>query len=298
MGSDKERPIPLFTSLPPSMSRLDSNGSEIGPAYAQACLESWVDSGFFPISLNSQSEEILHPEKRDAIDMRTLSRDANDQFGKPLPFLSDILEEMRNSQPGIVALVNSDIFLNFSSEDKFRLQNLKPGECVVAKREDISSIEARSGTEFPYGYDFFAFHTCDIPSLKSDSFVLGKPWWDHFLPLCFLLRGMRSVNLSQDSVLHLLHDERWVPGDYIFIGDKFSDEIKEQRNYLPFDGSFGRNYISELERLTRKKGVLRAFEFGFAKRFMYKSDLKTISSLRQMGRLNRQAIEAWRQSAE
>ena len=50
-------PIPLLTSLPPRMKRLDASGRDIGADYAAACRDSWIASGFRPVTV----EEVAAP---------------------------------------------------------------------------------------------------------------------------------------------------------------------------------------------------------------------------------------------
>src|ERR1700730_10574743 len=52
--------IPLITSIPPAISRLDAKGVEIGEAYQLACIESWKRAGFEPVSVNSKDETFEH----------------------------------------------------------------------------------------------------------------------------------------------------------------------------------------------------------------------------------------------
>ena len=201
--------IPLFTSIPASLRRRDSAGVDIGPDYLSRCVESWRKCGFQPISVNSQDEEIFPLAGELGVQRLPVSRDARELCGKPLVFLTDLIAAACSFTNGPVVITNSDILLDISNETLDRIAAIQPGECLVAKRVDIESVEARAGSEYRFGYDFFAYHTRDLRRFAEGDFVFGAPWWDHFLPITMFLRGVTQINASKGFAYHLVHSERW-----------------------------------------------------------------------------------------
>lgn len=219
-------PIPLFTSLPPRMARQTVLGDEIGEDYARRCFGSWVASGFRPVTVNARSESISPLYRALGVETRRLDRDASAICGRPLPYFADLIEEMRASGPGVVALTNADIQLRLTPADLTRIRTLKRGECVVAHRVDVDYPEMTTGPEYDPGFDFFALHAEDLPAIRDCPLVFGLPWWDHFLPLLLLMRGLRRVDISIGSVVHLQHDDRWDPQSWQRMGADFLPTLR------------------------------------------------------------------------
>lgn len=226
MADRLAEPIPLFTSLPPRMSRQNGSGRNVGEEYANACLESWLACGFRPVTVNARSESLPLLYRRHEIEARKTARDASVLCGKPLPYLADLLLEMRSVSNGLVALTNADIFLRLTPQDREKVQGLKQGECVVSSRIDVDDPADISGRQYPNGFDFFVFHIEDLPDITTSNLVFGQPWWDHFLPLFLLLSGNTCIPISGDAIVHLRHTERWEKRIWSELGDNFVPSLK------------------------------------------------------------------------
>jgi hypothetical protein len=208
-GGSALRPIPLVTSIPPRFSRKDDAGVDIGPGYLLRCVESWRKSNFEPISINAQSEEIYPLAGELGVRCVHVSRDARELCGKPLAYLTDLIAAACTLADGPVAITNSDILLDVPDDVCETIAAIRPGQCLVAKRVDIESVDARAGSEYRYGYDFFVYHTHDLRSFAEGDFVFGAPFWDHFLPITMFLRGVKQISGSKGFAYHLVHSERW-----------------------------------------------------------------------------------------
>ncbi len=201
--------VPLLTSIPPRFARRDGSGVDVGPAYAAQCVRSWRECGFEPHTVNAAAEESAGLIGSEAIRRLDVARDARPLCGKPLVWLDDLLRAARSVSDGPVAITNADILLEPAAEAARLVAALRPGQCVVAKRVDVPTLGARDGQAYPEGYDFFAFHVEDLRGLGESPFVFGLPWWDQYLPIALLLRGVRPVPLPGPFAYHLLHQERW-----------------------------------------------------------------------------------------
>ena len=138
-----------------------------------------------------------------------VSRDARELCGKPLVYLTDLIAAACSVTDGPVIITNSDILLDVPGDTLDRISAIQPGECVVGKRVDIQSIDVREGCEYGGGYDFFAYHTRDLRNFTEGDFILGAPWWDHFLPISMFLRGVRQIGAKRRFAYHLVHTDRW-----------------------------------------------------------------------------------------
>src|SRR5574339_77765 len=126
--------IPLFTSIPPRISRQAPDGSEIGREYAQQCIASWRKSGFHPITLNAGDEAVSELVQSEGIERLSMPQNARERFGRPLVYLDDFIRVARARTDGVVAIVNSDILLDMEPEMFGQLPALQPGYGLFSKR--------------------------------------------------------------------------------------------------------------------------------------------------------------------
>lgn len=231
--------IPIFTSIPPRFVRLDNTGTDIGTNYLSRCVHSWRDNNFEPMSINADIER--QPEILNDLAIRRINvgRNAQELCGKPLVYLSDFVRSACEIANGPVAITNSDILLDISSETLEKFNKIKPGQCFVAPRIDISSIESREGREYRYGYDFFVYHSQDLDKLMESQFVFGLPWWDHFLPVVMYSQGVRQIGADRMFAYHLLHNERWDWQLWIHLGRQYVDLMLNKSDYK--EGEYIRN---------------------------------------------------------
>lgn len=290
-----EEPIPLFTSLPPRMKRFDAGDKDISDAYAMACVSSWIDSGFKPVTVNSRMESpcILdaHEDAHEAVEKRLLDRDARGLYGRPFPYLSDMLAEMRRHGPGVIALTNADIMLRLSADCQRTIRGLMPGQCVVCKRMDVDSPKALQGRPYSSGFDFFAFRTEDLAGLETGELALGVPWWDHYLPLWFYLSGKDRVAIGGASVVHLEHEERWDKKMWFSVGAQVLPMLSGQ-----FDRAAAAPrvapYLTEASRAERVAGLdyLRYLKGQFSESGRRRNAKR---GLLRLSRLNVRTLDAW-----
>jgi hypothetical protein len=240
--------IPLVTSIPPRISRQAPDGTEIGREYALQCIRSWRDSGFYPVSVNADSECVSELIDAEEIRLVTVERTSMDQYGKPLVYLGDFVRAASSVADGPVVLTNSDILIDMPEDTRKQIANLQPGQCVVSRRLDISTADSRTGDEYAFGYDFFAFHTRDLGEFSNDEFVFGLPWWDHFLPIHMLLRGLRLLPVEGPFAFHLAHDDRWDLDNWILLGRKFLKAVMDQSSGRRQDAALAGDYARRCER--------------------------------------------------
>jgi hypothetical protein len=240
--------VPLITSFPPFITRIDESGREIGEAYGAKCVSSWIGSGFRPVSANFSGEPSHTLLEQFSIERVNVDRNAKDVVGKPLIYIADmILVANRLNVYGPVVLTNSDILLKLTRQDFAKIAGLKAGQCIVCKRIDVMHADDQCGVVYEHGFDFFVFHSHDLANFPESEFVFGAPWWDHFLPLIMYLRGVKITSLEKSPAYHLTHTERWNQNLWISMGRTFVETIREQyRSGAIFAEDAGR-YEKEFE---------------------------------------------------
>jgi hypothetical protein len=222
--------IPLITSIPPHISRHSPDSREIGTEYARQCIHSWRDSGFEPVTFNAECESVSDLIKEEGVRLITVQRDASETFGKPLVYLRDLVTAAHSLTDGPVAITNADILLDMRDDTRRIVAGIEPGQCLIARRLDIREPASRAGSEFTHGYDFLAFHARDITAFSNDDFIIGLPWWDHYLPLHLFLNGLRSLPVHQHFVFHLQHEDRWEFDTWITLGKRFLHSVRRELN--------------------------------------------------------------------
>ncbi len=83
---------------------------------------------------------------------------------------------------------------------------------------------------YPFGFDFMAFHgSCirQLEGLLSPDLRLGRPWWDHYLPLALLAIGARTVLVYPGWFRHTVHTDRWSEWHYLHIGRAAAVHFRE-----------------------------------------------------------------------
>jgi hypothetical protein len=211
----------LVTSLPPRMSRLASNGDDIGSMYQKSCIESWRAASFHPVSINSSSEDYPH-----SVSKVSLQRDARSVTGRPHVYFQDMLAAAVEEAEGKpFAITNSDLLLAAGTDLSDRVSSLRRGQVIFSRRIDIDEISSKEGLAWQYGYDFFAVHPDDIMGLSTDM-VFGAPWWDHFFPLMLHFGGCRIDQIDPHQFRHLKHEDRWDWDVWEKLGCRFMAELK------------------------------------------------------------------------
>ncbi|MEM6387948.1 MAG: hypothetical protein AAF718_17110 [Pseudomonadota bacterium] len=287
--------IPLFTSIPPTLNRKNSNGNEIGAAYQSICLDSWITSGFAPVSVNAAAEAgELGEDPR--FEKRRLHRSAADVYGKPIVFLEDFLLAAAENPTQIVAITNADILLDFSADQQAALRNLGRNDCVVMKRRDIERPDQRHGAHYPYGYDFFAMPARALVDISCGLLAIGVPWWDHFLSLFLMHRGMHSVDIG-DGVFHLSHNERWDEEAWINVGAVFDQILQVSLDaYNVEKNQRLAEYLREVCDALNGFGVpwFTRLERRFINGIIKRPPSRDPFFLRRVSHLNNARIDSWR----
>jgi hypothetical protein len=213
--------IPLFTSIPARVSRLNTSGDDIGTSHQRTCIASWKQTGFSPVSVNGPAE----PTGYD-IRQITLARDASEITGRPHIYLDDMVEAIASDTDGPFAIVNADISIPPAAGLAHRAAAVEPGTFLFARRLDTEDINSGQGVPYRDGFDFFAGHARDLRDFGKTRFVFGMPWWDHYLPLLTHMHGL-AVTQLEPRVLHLKHDERWEQSTWETFGEIFIAAMKQ-----------------------------------------------------------------------
>lgn len=201
----------IATSLPPRHLEL-----------SKTCVRTWLRAGFEVISVNP-AEEIRDLE-RGFPEVRFVPsrRDGREFFGKPLPYIEDMLAALRDSGAEIVGIVNADIALCHEGDFRAFVLEHARGGLLFGPRVDIAAMDAQVASLYRRGFDYYFFDAECLPDLAGSGFCMGAPWWDIYIPHACLMDGMPvRMNLSPVAY-HLDHDMHWSVLDFYRMGLRFA----------------------------------------------------------------------------
>ena len=216
--------IPLITSVAPSMSRKDEHGAEIGAAYQEACIRSWIAAGFRVISVNGPDDTVPFSELMDVV--RT-TRTAKEVHGKPVVFIADLFQAAARVTPGPVCIANADILLRPSFDIAGSVAGLHADQAIITRRRDVATLSpAEPGTVYE-GFDLFAAHACVLAQIPDRAFAVGLHWWDSILPMELHARGVAMNLLPEPLSYHLIHDKTWNQREWVDLGLVYAQRLQE-----------------------------------------------------------------------
>lgn len=175
----------------------------------QRAVRSWQGLGFFVASLNSPDEiRTLRPHFP-GVTFRAALRDARAAAGRPLVFFDDIME-MLGTLPGRrYGIVNSDIELRGTADTLEEIAALTADALVFGHRINIENPDDAEGSREVNGHDFFFFPRRVLTVFPKTPLCIGGPWWDYWVIMMPMLRGIELVRWEGPLGFHLKHPERW-----------------------------------------------------------------------------------------
>jgi hypothetical protein len=203
------------------------------PGVQQHAVTSWLALGADVISLNTQAEITLLQDEFPQITFLPLSRTAQAEAGRPVPYLDDLLSACApptgSDQPAV--LINADIVLAPRPQTLRRLLAAATnGTLICGARVDVddpvSALHALAGGkpisgEIAGGFDYFVlpapFLRTLTQSLSQSRLALGMPFWDYWLPLAALLAGTPTASVEVPFALHGRHTSDWQKSKFTFF---------------------------------------------------------------------------------
>src|SRR5262245_48086463 len=196
----------LFTSIPPNLAA--------GALERQrACVDSWRNAGFSPISFNHAAEIPLVQSYGLGIEFEVAP-----EAGKP-PIV-DMLEAIHNRGAAHAGIINADCEIVAYPDLAFRLSNILQGRLLFAERIDRDANGDLSVGDCQ-GFDAFFADTRALSNLANRHFRIGETWWDYWLPLAVAANGFEIGCANVPLLLHHQHPTAWHPEKWIEYGRVF-----------------------------------------------------------------------------
>jgi len=179
-------------------------------------IASWLDAGFEVVSINAADELTLLAKEFPRVRFIESTRDARVRHGKPLIYISDVLQVLAETGAEVCGIVNADISFKVANPAGFHrfIADAAAGAFIYGARVDINSMADLNGKEYENGFDFFFFDRKIINLYKPAVFCFGAPWWDYWFPLTAFMKGLPVKRLVSPVAFHLIHGDRWRNEDF------------------------------------------------------------------------------------
>ena len=186
--------------------------------------QSWREYNFEIVSLNTQSEIDKLAGKVPNVRFLPQPRDGRIIAGKPVIYVNDILDYLRETKHKICGIINSDIFLAPGYQIKERIGTAVNGTLLISPRTDVSNFTAVNGTLDPYGFDAFFFEREMLTLWDQTQFCLGMPFWDHWFSIMPILNKQTVTKFVSSGIQHIPHPVHR-DHSFFFFNDHFASRI-------------------------------------------------------------------------
>lgn len=219
MTNNTSPSITIITSIPPVCPSRSVDGSDIGGAYRQACVDSWQRFAERIVSVNSCNEAQAVAAANSGVAVRSVESDGMAVAGRPLVLFDALLQCAVEEKTDLIALTNSDIFLADAAVLRQQAELLQSGEAMVSRRVNVQSLHNLTGASYKWGYDLFVLRREDIAKLyRETTLFFGEPWWDYYFLSNIVLNGMAVKPTDSSHVLHLAHKEAYSSDRWLATG--------------------------------------------------------------------------------
>lgn len=174
----------------------------------EQAIQSWLSAGFQVVSLNVADELPLLQKRFPNVEFIVPYRNAKKKYGKPLIYVNDLLDVLKQSDAAVCGIVNSDIHFRDKHLYPFLLRET-PGAFVYGARIEVDTLQDPNGCIDPWGFDYFFLDRSLISYFPQADYCLGAPMWDFWLPLTALGYGIPVKKIMTPHAFHLRHEARY-----------------------------------------------------------------------------------------
>ncbi len=189
-------------------------------------IDSWRVHGFRVISLNSAEEVTILQSLYPHVTFHTVSRHAQGEVGKPLIYLDEIINFLKNHPENLLGnvfgIINADIHLRLDFDYQTLIETQAKQSLVISSRVEVNSPDETTGKIYTTGFDAFFFDEHLLDKLPKSDFCLGMPWWDYWFPLVAMQQHISVKYLVKPIAYHVQHPINYAYELYKKYGIKFT----------------------------------------------------------------------------
>lgn len=216
----------------------------------QEAISSWQQHGFEVVSFNHATEiEKVRPHFDGVtfVEAKTTAIELYNGFKIPYVSVRSLLNYVwTQGYPCWIA--NSDVILNANKEKIAYIQRIAQTTLVFGSRIDIEGDELK-GKMYEEGFDYFVLQeNLDHLFTSRVHMCIGQPWWDFWVPITCIRKGVQPVKCQEGIVYHRKHETVWDVDQLYFFGKMLAKEIGTpdfNRSDLPKFSEMIWNHITE-----------------------------------------------------
>jgi hypothetical protein len=182
-------------------------------------LDSWFNYNVY--SVNTADEIELIKDKYLNINFIETTNTYN-EGSKKLIKLDSILDVSSELDLNYIAIINSDIILSDKVKKIFD-KKYNDGLLIATRWELDNNIEYTY--PFIHGYDFFLFPRKYISLFKNKNYVIGRPWWDYWIPLIAIKANIPVYHIKNKFIFHRTHETNYDHDSWLQFGEYLYNDI-------------------------------------------------------------------------
>lgn len=241
---------PLFalTSLPPVRSvRERDRRAQIDRQ--RMIIESWHTAGLDVRSFNATSEISELAKIYEGVTFVPVESTTEHLFGKPYVPIH-VMCRWATAAEASVLILNADIELHVSSSELEQVRQTSGAGLCYFIRYNHDGDRSRAAPD-AWGLDAFLFHGRHAAVIPDSFLSMGQPWWDYWLPLVFVKKGLPLWGVEFPAIFHHNHALNWSWDNWYrcayefdrFVGKLGSDRSSDACHAM---GSWARSEISRM----------------------------------------------------
>ncbi len=191
----------------------------------RAAIDSWLKLGFEVVSVNVIGEVDHLQAEFPGVRFAPVVLPETEQRECPNVSINFMLSLLTESSSRVCGIVNSDICFRVGSDfSSFIAESAEHG-MVFGSRIDVESDYDEKRYEYCLGFDYFFFDRQLITLFPQTDFYLGLPYWDYWLPMVLLSKGVIVKRLISSVAYHVKHYSSWEQHLELF-GARFIGSLK------------------------------------------------------------------------
>lgn len=171
---------------------------------AIACLAN-LGYPIYSFNIKDEIEQLQHDYN--GVRFITIKRSGQEIFGKPVPFINDIIN-FAVKQSEIFTIFNSDIQFSTDRDEIDRLEQKCKGGVIMIQRCDYKDNMSEV-KPYSRGMDVFMISKEVVQYIPQNNFCLGIPTWDYWVPHHMAKENVPLFMYMEKIAFHKRHPQKW-----------------------------------------------------------------------------------------
>jgi hypothetical protein len=207
-----------ITSISPSHKNFETQ---------KKAIQSWIEAGYKPVSLNSKEEIALLTEFKDVEFIETV-RTNEVLFKRPYVIISAIIDHLKQRSEEHFMIINSDIIIKGTERQTENLKLQSNEGVIIINRNDFKEEENGISKRYELGFDGFFINKKWIHIFPQSILCLGQCFWDFWIPYQCVLAKVPIFRMREPYLYHKAHPIQYSTEDWLATGHIIRGECHVQ----------------------------------------------------------------------